>query len=208
MIITGLGNPGKEYENTRHNAGFWAIDSIARKFRVPVETKSHQALAGSFIFNDKNCMLVKPQTYMNLSGESVSGLMLEMSLDPEQLLVITDDINLPTGRIRLRSSGSDGGHNGLKSIISHIGKNFWRLRIGIGAPLTDSETEEHTTLVSHVLGSISPFETEVFCRIMSEIPDITALWLKDMGGQAMTKFNGKNYCLSPENTVPDEHNRK
>jgi PTH1 family peptidyl-tRNA hydrolase len=193
MIIAGLGNPGKEYAMTRHNAGFWAIDAICDKFRVRMEGRQHQAHTGSMILHGQSHILVKPQTYMNLSGESLSGLMLEHSVPPEELLVIIDDINLPVGRIRIRSAGSDGGHNGLKSIINHIGRNFWRLRIGVGLPAAETQ-DQHSSLVSHVLGAISPAETEIFARVMREIPDITAMWLLGMGNTAMTRFNGKNFA--------------
>lgn len=188
MLIAGLGNPGKEYEGTRHNVGFWAADAIAAKFHVSLDKKLHQALVGDLVFRNTQHLLVKPMTYMNLSGESISALMIDNELPPENLLVIVDDINLPVGRIRLRASGSDGGHNGLRSVISHIGKNFWRLRIGVGQPIND-ESDDHSQLVSHVLGSISNDEQKIFNSILEEIPDLTALWLMDMGFQAMTKFN-------------------
>ena len=199
MIIAGLGNPGKEYDKTRHNVGFWAIDALSNRFRAEVTNKQHQALLGKFCFRGQEHILIKPQTFMNLSGESISSLLLEQELPPQQLLVIVDDINLPTGRIRLRSSGSDGGHNGLKSIINHIGKKFWRLRIGVGLPVNeDSETTEdssHEALVDHVLGEVSSNETEIFDKILAELPDLVALWLLEMGNKAMTKFNGKRFDL-------------
>jgi PTH1 family peptidyl-tRNA hydrolase len=115
--------------------------------------------------------------------------MLEHGIDPTELLVIVDDINLPTGRIRMRSSGSDGGHNGLKSTINHVGRNFWRLRIGVGQPLAEGE-DQHTNLVTHVLGAISPAEAEIYHRVMTAMPDVAAMWLLGMGNKAMTKYNG------------------
>lgn len=188
MLIAGLGNPGKEYESTRHNAGFWAADAIAAKFRVSLNKKIDQAIVGELVFRNNKHLLAKPMTYMNLSGESISALMINNELAPEELLVIVDDINLPVGRIRLRASGSDGGHNGLRSVIHHVGKGFWRLRIGVGQPIND-ESDDQSQMVSHVLGSISHEEQKIFNLILEEIPDLTALWLMNMGLQAMTKFN-------------------
>jgi PTH1 family peptidyl-tRNA hydrolase len=192
MIIAGLGNPGKQYERTRHNAGFWAVDAIAEKFRGEFDHKAHQALICNLQFHGRPHILVKPQTYMNLSGESISGIMIETETSPDNLLVITDDINLPIGRIRLRASGSDGGHNGLKSIINHIGKGFWRLRIGVGLPVNEEEDDDdsHAQLVEHVLGSVSKEENEIFAAINKEMPELAALWLMGMGNKAMTRYNG------------------
>jgi PTH1 family peptidyl-tRNA hydrolase len=192
MIIAGLGNPGKQYENTRHNAGFWAIDAVAQKFRGEFAQTAFNAVYGSINFHGQVHLLVKPQTFMNLSGEAISAFMLETDTPPEKLLVITDDINLPIGRIRLRASGSDGGHNGLKSIINHIGKSFWRLRIGVGQPVSNSDESPHS-LVEHVLGSVSEEEKNILTRICEEIPDIAALWFMEMGNKAMTSYNGINF---------------
>ena len=193
MIIAGLGNPGKEYENTRHNAGFWAADSIAAKFRVDMSQRQHQALSGQLLMHGQQHLLVKPLTYMNLSGESIAGLMIDNDVPPEELLVIVDDINLPAGRVRMRACGSDGGHNGLKSIISHIGRNFWRLRIGVGQPEGKNDTEAHHTLVSHVLGTVTSEEMAVFRQVLGEIPEMAALWLLGMGNKAMTRYNGVDF---------------
>lgn len=196
MIIAGLGNPGKEYENTRHNAGFWAADAIAAKFRVDMSYRQHQALTGQLLLRGQPHLLIKPQTYMNLSGEAVAGLMIANDVSAEELLVIIDDINLPTGRIRMRASGSDGGHNGLKSIISHIGRNFWRLRIGVGQPV-EKDDNAHNKLVSHVLGTVNEEEMSVFRIVLGEIPEIAALWLLGMGNKAMTRYNGTDF-LHPD----------
>lgn len=198
MIIAGLGNPGKEYENTRHNAGFWAVDAIADKFHASFSKKAFQALVCDLQFHGARHFLVKPQTYMNLSGEAISAVMLDTETPPDQLLVITDDINLPTGKVRLRASGSDGGHNGLKSIINHIGKSFWRLRIGVGQPLEPGESA-HCQLVDHVLGSVCPEEMQIFARINQAVPELAALWLMGMGNKAMTSFNGLDFAGRDEN---------
>lgn len=192
MIIAGLGNPGKEYEKTRHNAGFWAADAIAEKFRVALRPSTHHSLTGELNLHGSTHYLLKPQTYMNLSGEAIAGAMLEKEISPSELLVIIDDINLPLGRIRIRSAGSDGGHNGLKSIISHIGRSFWRLRIGVGLPQAKI-LDPHISLVNHVLGSVTQDEQEIFARLLNEIPDIAAMWLLGMGNKAMTKYNGIDF---------------
>lgn len=197
MIIAGLGNPGPKYEHTRHNAGFWAADAIADKFNCSFANKAYNALYANLSFHGKKHLLVKPQTYMNLSGEAISAIMIETELPPDKLLVIADDINLPTGRIRLRSAGSDGGHNGLKSIINHLGKGFWRLRIGVGQPKPEDD-EPHSQLVEHVLGSISEDEQKIFNDICAAIPDLAALWLMDMGNKAMTQFNGIDFSKTAE----------
>lgn len=197
MIIAGLGNPGKEYENTRHNAGFWAVDAIAEKFHGKFSQKAYQALICNLQFHGTQHLLVKPQTYMNLSGEAISAIMLETETLPENLLVLSDDINLPIGRLRLRASGSDGGHNGLKSIISHVGKGFWRLRIGVGQPQEPGQPP-HAQLVDHVLGTISKEEQAVFAAINQAIPELAALWLMGMGNKAMTSFNGIDFCNPDE----------
>ena len=199
MIIAGLGNPGEKYQNTRHNAGFWAADAVAQKFRGKFDHKALQSLICNFQFHGDKHLLIKPQTYMNLSGEALAGIMLETETEPSNLLVIIDDINLPTGRIRLRASGSDGGHNGLKSIINHLGKKFWRLRIGVGQPQKEDE-DGHSILVDHVLGSITSEEEKIFQAILKEIPDICALWLMGMGNKAMTSYNGIDFKDSLNST--------
>ncbi len=194
MIIAGLGNPGKEYQNTRHNVGFWAIDALSNRFGAGENLKAHKGIISKFSFRGLEHLLLKPQTYMNLSGESVSSLLIEEEMAPESLIVIVDDINLPIGRIRIRASGSDGGHNGLKSIISHIGRKFWRIRVGVGEPRSEEDIEDsHQKLVSHVLGEISEDEWKIFENVLKDIPDIIALLLLGMGNQAMTKFNGKDF---------------
>ncbi len=121
-VIAGLGNPDKKYEKTRHNVGFDVIDVLAKKYNVELTEKKHRALFGSGYIAGKKVLLVKPQTYMNLSGESVAAILNFYKLDPENdLLVIFDDVSLAPGRIRVRAKGSAGGHNGIKSIIQHIG---------------------------------------------------------------------------------------
>ena len=145
--IIGLGNPDKKYEKTRHNVGFDVIDELAEQMGIEVKTKRHKALFGTI--GSEKVVLVKPQTYMNLSGESVRAVMDFYKLDAKSdIIVVSDDISLPVGKIRIRTKGSAGGHNGLKSIISHVGTDgFTRIKVGVGANEGD--------LVKHVLGKFS-----------------------------------------------------
>ena len=135
-VIVGLGNPDKKYEHTRHNIGFDVIDALADKYNISVTDKKHKALCGSGVIEGMKVLLVKPQTYMNLSGESVAEVMNFYKLDPdEEMIVIFDDISLEPGRIRIRKKGSAGGHNGLKNIIAHLGTDqFPRIKVGVGMP--------------------------------------------------------------------------
>ena len=134
FIIVGLGNPSKEYEGTRHNAGFEVIDRIADKYNISVDTKKHRALIGKGIIGGQKVILAKPQTFMNLSGESVRSLLDYYKVDEEQeFIVIYDDISLDNGQIRIRAKGSAGGHNGIKNIIAHLGGQvFPRVKVGVG----------------------------------------------------------------------------
>lgn len=191
MLIVGLGNPGKEYENTRHNAGFWCVDKLSKDFYANFSHKiKYQAEVASFIFDSEKHFLLKPLTYMNNSGDAISSFLEDNQILPNQILVIEDDINLPVGRIRLRANGSAGGHNGLKSIISVIGEDFWRLRIGVGQPKENfSNDTQHEKLISHVLGEISPTESQILKKVIDIVPDIAKDWLSGNGMKAMNKFN-------------------
>ena len=151
FVIVGLGNPGKKYENTRHNAGFIAIDALADKYGIRIADKKHKALCGSGVIEGQKVLLVKPETYMNLSGESVRSVMDFYKIDPEEeMMVIYDDISLAPGNIRIRKKGSAGGHNGIKSIIAHAGtQNFMRIKVGVG------EKPSGWDLADYVLGHFS-----------------------------------------------------
>lgn len=155
-IIVGLGNPGKEYEKTRHNAGFMAIDKVADRLGISFDQSKFKALIASSRVAGEMLLLVKPQTYMNLSGESVNEALRFYKCDISDLLVLVDDLDLPVGRIRIRSNGSDGGQRGLRSIIQHIGtKEFSRIRIGIdNNKLMDTK--------DYVLGKIPKEQQEAF----------------------------------------------
>lgn len=153
--IVGLGNPDKKYDKTRHNIGFDVIDELASQMGVQVNTRRHKALCGIGMIGNEKVILVKPQTYMNNSGESVREVMDFYKLDPQQeIIIIADDISLDVGKIRIRAKGSAGGHNGLKSIIAHTGtQNFKRIKVGVG--------ENQGDLVNHVLGKSGSKERKI-----------------------------------------------
>lgn len=156
VIIVGLGNPGREYEGTRHNAGFLVLDKLAAKENISVLEKKHKAVIGKGIVAGQKCVLAKPQTYMNLSGESVRQLIDYYKVDETaELIVISDDISLEPGQIRIRKKGSAGGHNGLKNIIANLGHDsFIRVKMGVG------EKPRGWDLVDYVLGRFSPKDRE------------------------------------------------
>ena len=134
-LICGLGNPGAEYARTRHNAGFMAIDYLSQKTGISCMRSRFRALCGSGTLAGKTVLLMKPQTYMNLSGEAVGAAARFYKIPPEHILVVSDDIDLPVGKLRLRAFGSAGGHNGLKNIIQHLGSDrFPRIKVGVGSP--------------------------------------------------------------------------
>lgn len=195
MLIVGLGNPGKEYEKTRHNVGFWCADKLAAYFSTKFSaSKKYNAEIAEFKFAGETHKLMKPLTYMNNSGESVGLFAQNQNLTATQILVIEDDINLPMGKIRIRANGSAGGHNGLKSIISYIGEDFWRIRIGVGQPVNSSENKtEHEKLISHVLGEVSAEESKLFDKILNSLPEIAENWLSEQGNKAMNKFNAMKW---------------
>ncbi|MEG2871488.1 MAG: aminoacyl-tRNA hydrolase, partial [Clostridium sp.] len=152
-IIAGLGNPGKEYEGTRHNTGFMTIDVLADRYNIDIREKAHKALIGKGVIEGQKVILVKPQTYMNLSGESIRSVMDFYKVTPENFIVIFDDISLEPGQLRIRKKGSAGGHNGIKNIIAQLGtQEFARIKVGVGAkpPRMD--------LADYVLGHFSKGE--------------------------------------------------
>ncbi|QTU82843.1 aminoacyl-tRNA hydrolase [Carnobacteriaceae bacterium zg-C25] len=145
-MIVGLGNPGEKYHETKHNIGFMVLDEWAKREGVTFNHSKHKGLFAELFINGEKVLLVKPQTYMNLSGECVKPLMDYFKIDKDDMVVIYDDMDLPIGKIRLRQKGSAGGHNGIKSLIQHLGtQEFNRVRMGIGRPL------EFETVIQHVL---------------------------------------------------------
>ncbi len=186
-IIVGLGNPGKEYENTRHNIGFQAIDKLAEQENIGVLEKKHKAVFGKGYVAGQKCILAKPQTFMNLSGESIRELIDYYKVDEKtQLIVIVDDICLDVGQIRVRKKGSAGGHNGLKNIISHLGHDsFNRIRIGVG------EKPKGYELVDYVLGHFSKEEMKLMDDAAEKAADAVRTIIAEGADAAMNEFNRK-----------------
>ena len=183
FLIVGLGNPGKEYEGTRHNIGFEAVDYIADKYNIELNRIKFKGIFGEGMINGKKVILLKPTTYMNLSGESIREVVNFYKISNEEIIVIDDDISLEVGRLRIREKGSHGGHNGIKSIIANLSSDvFPRVKIGVGGPKGD--------LVSHVLGKFSNSEIEILREsIMATSEAVTTILSKDTK-EAMNKFNG------------------
>ena len=187
FVIVGLGNPGKKYENTRHNAGFIALDALAEKYGISITEKKHKALCGTGVIEGNKVVLIKPQTYMNLSGESVRAVMDFYKIDPEEdMLIIYDDISLAPGNIRIRKKGSAGGHNGIKSIIVHAGtQNFMRIKVGVG------EKPSGWDLADYVLGHFSEDDNAKLKEIMPDVIQATVLMVQGDVDKAMNDFNAK-----------------
>ena len=185
-VIVGLGNPDKKYHGTRHNIGFQTIDYLSDKYRISVDTKKHKGLIGKGIIDGQKVLLVKPMTYMNLSGECLRPIMDFYKLEPEDFIIIYDDINLDVGQLRIRKKGSAGGHNGIKSIISHFGsQEFPRIRIGVG------EKPKEYDLVAYVLGHFSKEELKIYEELMPDIAGAVELMVWDDIDQAMNQYNKK-----------------
>lgn len=183
-VIVGLGNPGGKYERTRHNIGFYFIDVLAQKYQIPIKTIKHKAILGKGVIGSSEVMLVKPQTFMNLSGECVSDIMRYYKVEKEHIIVICDDVSLDVGRIRIRRSGSDGGHNGLKNIIYHLNSDeFLRVRIGIGGC-------GDVPLEKYVLDEFTKGDIEVIGLLREKIPQAVETIVTDGVDVAMNLFNG------------------
>ncbi|MGM9631632.1 MAG: aminoacyl-tRNA hydrolase [Eubacteriales bacterium] len=187
-VVVGLGNPGAEYLHTRHNAGFLAIDCICRKYGATVNRSSHKGLLGEANIAGKRVILVKPQTFMNLSGECVRAVLDFYKISPDNLIVIYDDISLPVGRLRVRRDGSAGGHNGIKSIIEHLGtQTFPRIKIGVGEkPHPDYD------LASWVLSEFSDSELKTLESTLPTVCEGLEKILSSSVDDAMQICNKKN----------------
>ena len=187
FIIVGLGNPTAEYVGTRHNVGFDVIDQIADKYNISVTERKHRAFCGKGIIGGQKVILVKPQTYMNLSGESVRSVLDFYKVDVEtELLVIFDDISLDVGQLRIRKKGSAGGHNGIKNIIQHLGTNvFHRIKVGVGEKPKDYD------LADYVLGHFSKGEKEQMEEGYKKAVNAVELMLQGEVDAAMNEFNKK-----------------
>ena len=145
FVIAGLGNPSLRYDGTRHNVGFDVVDMLAKKYRIRIKDKKHKALCGNGVIEGQKVLLVKPQTFMNLSGESIGAVLNFYKLQPQtDLIVVYDDISLAPGRLRIRKKGSAGGHNGMKNIISHLGtQEFQRIKVGVGEKPQDWDLADY-----------------------------------------------------------------
>ena len=185
FLIVGLGNPGKEYDGTRHNIGFEAIDYIANKYNIELNRIKFKGVFGEGFIGSKKVILLKPTTYMNLSGDSIREVVNFYKIDSEDIIVLYDDISLAVGRLRIREKGSAGGHNGIKSTISNLSTDiFPRIKIGVGGPKGN--------LVSHVLGRFSQDEMQVLNKTIVAASDaVEHIVVKDIK-EAMNKFNGFN----------------
>ncbi|HJA44282.1 aminoacyl-tRNA hydrolase [Lachnoclostridium sp. An118] len=186
-IIAGLGNPGQPYEGTRHNAGFDVIDVLAREYNISVDYRKNRALIGKGIIEGRKVILAKPQTYMNLSGESIRGLVDYYKADEEsELIVIYDDVSLDPGQIRIRKKGSAGGHNGIKSIIAHLGTEvFPRVKVGVG------QKPRQYDLADYVLGHFSGEERERMAEGYRHAAEAVKYMVTDRVDEAMNEYNRK-----------------
>jgi len=185
-LIVGLGNPGKEYARTRHNAGFRAIDVLAEKLGCKIDKGKFQGLYGQTVYNGKKLFLLKPQTFMNASGRSVLEMSAYYSIPPQRIIVLFDDISLDPGRLRVRAEGSAGGHNGIKSIIAQLGsQDFPRVKIGVGA-----KPHPEQDLADWVLSAFSASEDKALCAALPNAAE-AALCIMDHGiAETANRYNG------------------
>ena len=185
-LVVGLGNPGPKYDWTRHNMGFLVIDELAEREKIPVQKLKFKALTNTVVIGDQSVLLMKPTTYMNLSGSAVGEAARFYKIPPERILVISDDVALPQGKLRIRRSGSAGGHNGLKDIIAHLGGDgFPRIKVGVGGkPHPDSD------MADWVLGKFTGQDKKVMEEAIKRAADAVETLLKSGVDQAMSKHNG------------------
>ena len=185
-IVVGLGNPGPKYDWTRHNVGFLVVDELADRANIPVQRVKYKALTNTTKLGGKSVLLMKPVTYMNLSGEAVGQAARFYKVPPERVLVISDDVSLPQGKLRIRRSGSAGGHNGLKNIIAHLGTDqFPRVKVGVGnKPRPDSD------MAAWVLGKFTGPDREAMETDVKKAADAVTCLIEQGADKAMAQFNG------------------
>ncbi len=191
--IVGLGNPGAEYAGTRHNVGFSVVEQLAGRWNARL--RSWKRVADVAVLNDRDVLLAQPRTFMNASGEAVQAIMTFYRIHVEDVLVVVDEVQLPLGRIRIRASGSAGGHNGLKSIIAHVGTEFPRLRVGV------DRGDPRRALRDRVLSKFATDERGVVERAVARAADAADMFVADGLAAAMNRYN------SPEETTPDDETR-
>ncbi len=183
-LLVCLGNPGKEYANTRHNIGFLAADALEKRTGVKFNKLKYRALTGEVTLGGQRVLVVKPQTYMNLSGEAVKLAGGFYKIPPERILVLYDDVSLPLGKLRIRASGSAGGHNGIKNIIAHLGTDaFPRIKVGVGAP------QREDGLVDWVIGSFTASERKVVDAAIERALDAAECVIEKGVSEAQNRFN-------------------
>lgn len=184
-LIVGLGNPGKKYEGTRHNAGFDALDYAAQKWGINITRAKFDALTGTGQVNGAKVLLLKPQTFMNLSGQAVHKAAGFYKLPADRIIVLFDDISLAPGRLRIRKTGSAGGHNGIKSIIAAIGTDFPRIKVGVG-----EKPHAEYDLADWVLGQIAPADKKAITSRYEDICAALELMVEEKTDLAMSRYNG------------------
>ncbi len=196
FIIAGLGNPGKEYENTRHNAGFNTLDVLSAKYNIPIREAEHKALVGKGYIDGQKVILVKPQTYMNNSGEALREIADYYKVDYEsEMIVIYDDISLDVGTLRIRDKGSAGGHNGIKSIIQHLSTQvFLRIKVGVG------DKNPNMDLVNHVLGHFNSDDSKTMKESFEKAAEAAVMMLSGNIEKAMNIYNQKPKKEKPSDT--------
>ena len=185
-VIAGLGNPGSKYEKTRHNVGFQVIDRLASKYHIDMNTKKHKAICGTGVIEGVKVLLVKPQTFMNLSGESIREAVDYYKIAPEDIIVIYDDISLEPGQLRIRLKGSAGGHNGIKNIIAHLGtQEFPRIKVGVGAKPPKMD------LADYVLSRFGAEEQKIMDEAFGEAAEAAVMMMTTGAERAMNHYNAK-----------------
>ncbi len=184
-IIAGLGNPGREYVGTRHNIGFEAVDTVAAKYNIAIKKAKFNALYGEGTINGEKVILVKPQTYMNLSGESIREFKAWYKAEDSEIIIIYDDVSLPTGKLRIRQKGSAGGHNGVKNIIYQLKTDvFPRIKIGVGKP-----ENEDFDMADYVLGKFGKKEVELLVPSAVAVAEAVGVIISQGVDAAMAKYN-------------------
>lgn len=185
-LIVGLGNPGRDYAGTRHNIGFGVVTRISDKYNIPLGSKEHKAVCGKGMIGSEKVIIAQPQTFMNLSGESVRSLADYYKVECEDIIVAYDDVSMEVGQLRVRAKGSAGGHNGIKNIIAHLGTNeFPRVKVGVGAK------PEGGDLVRHVLGRFSKGDEKIIGEALDLAVDAVETIVTDGVDAAMNRYNAK-----------------
>lgn len=186
-IIAFLGNPGTKYAKTRHNAGFMAADVMERELGVKINKLKYKALTGTCTVDNATVLLMKPQTYMNLSGEAVGEAARFYKIDPAHIIVVSDEMHIPAGKLRIRTKGSAGGHNGLKSIIAHLGtEEFPRIRIGVGEP---GKVQDGDEVIDWVIGSVPQEDMKRIEQTAEQAVKAALCYIREGADAAMNQFN-------------------